>query len=103
MDKNPLDPWFLSLIVAPICPTTPLSPLFLCSRREDDKGCDGVGQGIMAVHVLAPLDRKDVVVPKVLDIMAGYNAPSFLASAVPLNKTQHQGVGVAGMPLPPSS
>jgi hypothetical protein len=60
--------------------------VLLCSRRnegqrrEDDQEVI-VQAGMMSVRVLAPLDRES---PKVVVVMAGDDAPSFLASATPL-------------------
>ncbi|WVZ77536.1 hypothetical protein U9M48_025394 [Paspalum notatum var. saurae] len=61
--------------------------VLLCSRRKDeDGGADHqASAAVMALHVLAPLDREDAAAaPKVLVVMAGHSAPSFLASAAPL-------------------
>ncbi|CAN6246869.1 unnamed protein product [Urochloa humidicola] len=58
--------------------------VLLCSRRKDDDERRGGGE-VMAVRVLAPLDREDAAtVPRVLVVMAGHTSPSFLASAAPL-------------------
>ncbi|CAL4970886.1 unnamed protein product [Urochloa decumbens] len=57
--------------------------VLLCSRRKDDDEGRRGGE-IMAVRVLAPLDREDAAAPRVLVVMAGHTAPSFLASAAPL-------------------
>ncbi|CAL5023502.1 unnamed protein product [Urochloa decumbens] len=57
--------------------------VLLCSRRKDDDEGRRSGE-VMAVRVLAPLDREDAAVPRVLVVMAGHTAPSFLASAAPL-------------------
>ncbi|XP_066318074.1 protein GLUTAMINE DUMPER 5-like [Miscanthus floridulus] len=58
--------------------------VLLCSRRkEEEEGRRGAEPGVMSVvRVLAPLDREDAM-PKVLVVMAGHSAPSFLASAAP--------------------
>ncbi|OEL13545.1 hypothetical protein BAE44_0025435 [Dichanthelium oligosanthes] len=59
--------------------------VLLCSRRKEEEGRSRGADGeVMAVHVLAPLDREDAAVPKVLVVMAGHSAPSFLACAAPL-------------------
>ncbi|CAN6237402.1 unnamed protein product [Urochloa humidicola] len=59
--------------------------VLLCSRRKDDESRGGGDGGeVMAVRVLAPLDREDAAAPRVLVVMAGHSAPSFLASAAPL-------------------
>ncbi|CAN6243386.1 unnamed protein product [Urochloa humidicola] len=58
--------------------------VLLCSRRKDDDERRGGGE-VMAVRVLAPLDREDAAaVPRVLVVMAGHTSPSFLASAAQL-------------------
>ncbi|RCV05092.1 hypothetical protein SEVIR_1G053600v4 [Setaria viridis] len=58
--------------------------VLLCTRRKEDEGGRGAEGGqVMAVRVLAPLDREDAAVPRVLVVMAGHSAPSFLASAAP--------------------
>ncbi|XP_047076480.1 protein GLUTAMINE DUMPER 6-like [Lolium rigidum] len=59
--------------------------VLLCSRRkkghrEEDQEVI-VQAGMMSVRVLAPVDRES---PKVVVVMAGDDAPSFLASATPL-------------------
>jgi len=59
--------------------------VLLCSRRREGRREDQeeviVQAGMMSVRVLAPLDRES---PKVVVVMAGDDAPSFLASATPL-------------------
>jgi hypothetical protein len=59
--------------------------VLLCSRRKEGRREDQeeviVQAGMMSVRVLAPLDRES---PKVVVVMAGDDAPSFLASATPL-------------------
>ncbi|KAM0922449.1 hypothetical protein ACQ4PT_006161 [Festuca glaucescens] len=59
--------------------------VLLCSRRKEGRREDEeeviVQAGMMSVRVLAPLDRET---PKVVVVMAGDDAPSFLASATPL-------------------
>jgi hypothetical protein len=60
--------------------------VLLCSRRKDEEGGrrgGADGGEVMAVRVLAPLDREDAAVPRVVVVMAGHSAPSFLASAAP--------------------
>jgi hypothetical protein len=54
--------------------------VLLCSRRKEEE--EG-RQEVVSVRVLAPLDREDAAVPRVVVIMAGDHAPSFLASAAP--------------------
>ncbi|XP_062217281.1 protein GLUTAMINE DUMPER 6-like [Phragmites australis] len=56
--------------------------VLLCSRRREEEG-EGEA-GVMSVRVLAPLDREDVAMPKVVVVMAGDHEPSFIASAAPL-------------------
>ncbi|KAL6629025.1 hypothetical protein ACP70R_028790 [Stipagrostis hirtigluma subsp. patula] len=60
--------------------------VLLCSRRrEEEAAARGRGDEVLSVRVLAPLDREDAAaMPKVVVVMAGDHAPSFLASAVPL-------------------
>ncbi|GJN38882.1 hypothetical protein PR202_gb27961 [Eleusine coracana subsp. coracana] len=53
--------------------------VLICTRRKPSSGSSRRG-GDDAVRVLVPLDRE----PKVVVIMAGDTAPSFLASAKPL-------------------
>ncbi|PUZ74455.1 hypothetical protein GQ55_1G067200 [Panicum hallii var. hallii] len=76
--------------------------VLLCTRRKEDEGRRGDEEEVVAVRVLAPLDREDAAVPKVLVVMAGHSAPSFLASAAPFAtfaaagddaKPQHGGGG----------
>ncbi|KAM0868769.1 hypothetical protein ACQ4PT_041110 [Festuca glaucescens] len=58
--------------------------VLLCSRRKEGRREDEevvVQAGMMSVRVLAPLERES---PKVVVVMAGDEAPSFLASATPL-------------------
>uniref|UniRef100_A0ACD5YRQ2 Uncharacterized protein n=1 Tax=Avena sativa TaxID=4498 RepID=A0ACD5YRQ2_AVESA len=60
--------------------------VLLCSRRKEERRDEDqeeviVQAGTMSVRVLAPLDRES---PKVVVVMAGDDAPSFLASATPL-------------------
>jgi hypothetical protein len=58
--------------------------VLLCSRRREGRRDEEdmiVPAGMMSVRVLAPLDRES---PKVVVVMAGDDAPSFLASATPL-------------------
>jgi hypothetical protein len=59
--------------------------VLLCSRHKEGRREDEeeviVQAGMMSVRVLAPLDRES---PKVVVVMAGDEAPSFLASATPL-------------------
>ena len=59
--------------------------VLLCSRRKEGRREEdletAVPAGMMSVRVLAPLDRE---APKVVVVMAGDEAPSFLASATPL-------------------
>ncbi|KAM0868768.1 hypothetical protein ACQ4PT_041109 [Festuca glaucescens] len=59
--------------------------VLLCSRRKEGRREDQeeviVQAGMMSVRVLAPLNRES---PKVVVVMAGDDAPSFLASATPL-------------------
>jgi hypothetical protein len=62
----------------------------LCSRRKEgqsrEEDQEVIAQaGMMSVRVLAPLDRES---PKVIVVMAGDDAPSFLASATPLAFTR---------------
>nr|ACG29431.1 hypothetical protein [Zea mays] len=58
--------------------------MLLCSRRKEEEGRRAAeAAGVMfVVRVLTPLDREDAM-PKVLVVMAGHSAPSFLASAAP--------------------
>ncbi|GJM97928.1 hypothetical protein PR202_ga14891 [Eleusine coracana subsp. coracana] len=53
--------------------------VLICTRRKPSSGSSRRG-GDDAVRVLVPLDRE----PKIVVIMAGDSAPSFLASARPL-------------------
>jgi hypothetical protein len=58
--------------------------VLLCSRRKEGRREEEemiIPAGMMSVRVLAPLDRES---PKVVVVMAGDDAPSFLASATPL-------------------
>lgn len=56
--------------------------VLLCSRRREARGEEeAAAAGLMSVRVLVPLDRE---APKVVVVMAGDDAPSFLASAAPL-------------------
>ncbi|XP_051196406.1 protein GLUTAMINE DUMPER 6 [Lolium perenne] len=58
--------------------------VLLCSRRKEGRRGEEemiIPAGMMSVRVLAPLDRES---PKVVVVMAGDDAPSFLASATPL-------------------
>jgi hypothetical protein len=59
--------------------------VLLCSRRKEEAEARrrGEGQEVVSVRVLAPLDREDAAVPRVVVVMAGDHAPSFLASAAP--------------------
>ncbi|GJN19243.1 hypothetical protein PR202_gb06492 [Eleusine coracana subsp. coracana] len=61
--------------------------VLLCSRRKEDEEEEarrrGEGREVLSVRVLSPLDREDAAVPRVVVVMAGDHAPSFLASAVP--------------------
>ena len=58
--------------------------VLLCSRRKEaDEAGRGAEGEVMAARVLAPLGREDAAAPKVLVVMAGHSAPSFLASAAP--------------------
>lgn len=67
--------------------------VLLCSRRKEARGEEEeLGPGVMSVRVLAPLDSE---APKVVVVMAGDDAPSFLASATPLAFA-----GVAKVPQP---
>ncbi|GJM90472.1 hypothetical protein PR202_ga06753 [Eleusine coracana subsp. coracana] len=58
--------------------------VLLCSRRKEDEEEEarrrGEAREVLSVRVLAPLDREDA---RVVVVMAGDHAPSFLASAVP--------------------
>ncbi|RLN09129.1 protein GLUTAMINE DUMPER 4-like [Panicum miliaceum] len=78
--------------------------VLLCTRRKEGEGRGAEGE-VMAVRVVAPLGREDAAVPKVLVVMAGHSAPSFLASAAPFAsfaaagddaKPQHGGGGGGG-------
>uniref|UniRef100_A0ACD5V8C8 Uncharacterized protein n=1 Tax=Avena sativa TaxID=4498 RepID=A0ACD5V8C8_AVESA len=59
--------------------------VLLCSRPKEGRREENqemtVPAGMMSVRVLTPLDRES---PKVVVVMAGDDAPSFLASATPL-------------------
>ncbi|XP_062221252.1 protein GLUTAMINE DUMPER 6-like [Phragmites australis] len=72
--------------------------VLICSRRKEEEGprSRGAGEEVMSVRVLTPLGREDAAMPKVVVVMAGDHAPSFLASAVPL--TSFAGAAKAQMP-----
>ncbi|KAL5207826.1 hypothetical protein ABZP36_032261 [Zizania latifolia] len=61
--------------------------VLLCSRRNEGGGRHGADEeavppGMMSVRVLAPMDGE--APPRVVVVMAGDDAPSFIASATPL-------------------
>lgn len=77
--------------------------VLLCSRRkeEEEEGRRRAGADVMSVvRVLAPLDREDAM-PKVLVVMAGHSAPSFLASAAPLASFATTDAAADGAAKPP--
>lgn len=77
--------------------------VLLCTRRKEEEEGRRAGAeaaGVMSVvRVLTPLDREDAM-PKVLVVMAGHTAPSFLASAAPFGSfaTTHATDGAAKPP-----
>ncbi|KAL6888360.1 hypothetical protein ACP4OV_009386 [Aristida adscensionis] len=61
--------------------------VLLCSRRREEEEEESRRRRdgeVLSVRVLAPLDREDAALPKVVVVMAGDHAPSFLASVAPL-------------------
>ncbi|KAG0532127.1 hypothetical protein BDA96_04G081700 [Sorghum bicolor] len=80
--------------------------VLLCSRRKEEEeaaGRRGAGAepGVMSVvRVLTPLDREDAM-PKVLVVMAGHSAPSFLASAAPFATSFTTHAAADGAAKPP--
>lgn len=73
--------------------------VLLCSRRKDEEEEEARRRGeVVSVRVLTPLDREDAAMPRVVVVMAGDHAPSFLASAVPFATGFVSGVGKAAAP-----
>ncbi|KAG8058340.1 hypothetical protein GUJ93_ZPchr0002g25716 [Zizania palustris] len=79
--------------------------VLLCARRNEGAGRrhgadeEAVPPGMMSVRVLAPMDRE--APPRVVVVMAGDDAPSFIASATPLAFAAAAAAGLANNKMPP--